>query len=155
MRNDQFAGKVALVTGAGTGMGADTAALLAQRGASVALLGRREAPLRDVAARIEEDGGKALVLPADVASPDAVAEAVATVTQHFGALHYAVNNAGVASENADVTHMPLEVWQNTIEVNLSAHFYGMRAELPAIAASGGGASLPFGISPGMPGFPFG
>lgn len=66
---------------------------------------------------------------------DAVAAALAT----FGALHGAVNNAGIASENHDLPLMPLAVWATTIETNLSSLFYSIRAELPAIEQSGGGA----------------
>ncbi len=78
-------------------------------------------------------------LAVDVADPQAIARAVDTVVDQFGALHYAVNNAGVASEYADIPDMTLELWASTIAVNLSAHFYGLKVELPAIAASGGGA----------------
>lgn len=82
----QFHHKVALVTGAGTGMGADTAVLLAERGASVVLVGRREAPLQEVADRITQAGGGALVVVADVSQSDEVKRAVARATERFGAL---------------------------------------------------------------------
>lgn len=137
--SNDFSGKVALVTGAGTGMGAATAELLAERGAMIALVGRREQPLRDVHAKIEAAGGKALVLPADVSDAGGIAKVVDTVVEQFGALHHAVNNAGVASESADIPDLSPDLWASTLAVNLSAHFYGLRAELPAIAAAGGGA----------------
>ena len=134
-----FGGKIALVTGAGTGMGAATAVLLAERGARVGLVGRREDPLRDVVEIIAAAGGEALAFPGDVADPDVMDGIVAAIVEKFGALHLAVNNAGVASQHADIDVMTLEVWQSTLQVNLFAHFYGLRAELPAIAAAGGGA----------------
>ncbi|MFI6762002.1 SDR family NAD(P)-dependent oxidoreductase [Micromonospora sp. NPDC050417] len=134
-----FAGNVALVTGAGTGMGAAIAELLAQRGAKVALLGRREAPLRAVADGIGANGGEALVLPTDVTDPEALRRAVQVTVDRFGGLHHAVNNAGVSSENHDLPNLPLDVWDSTLTANLSSLYYSMKAELPAIAACGGGA----------------
>ncbi len=137
--SDQFGDKVALVTGAGTGIGAATAVLLAGRGARVALLGRRPDPLEQTAAQITEAGGEALVLPADVSDPASMSRAVAATTERFGGLHLAANNAGISSENHDVSELPLEVWESTMSINLSSLFYSMRAELPAIEGSGGGA----------------
>ncbi|WP_431946222.1 SDR family NAD(P)-dependent oxidoreductase [Actinacidiphila sp. bgisy167] len=134
-----FHDKVALVTGAGTGMGAATAILLAERGARVTLVGRREEPLRDVEAQITEAGGEALVLPADVSDARAVQHVVTTTVERFGSLHYAVNNAGISSENHDLPDLPEEAWERTLAINLSSIYYGMKAELPAIHASGGGA----------------
>lgn len=135
----QFAGKVALVTGAASGMGAATAELLAQRGASVVLVDRQEALLREVAARIVGTGAAALAWPADVTDPAAVQDAITAGMNEFGALHVAMNNAGIASQNDDVPDLPIEVWDETIQTNLSAMFYCLRAELPAIEAAGGGA----------------
>ncbi|MBN9108336.1 MAG: SDR family oxidoreductase [Pseudonocardia sp.] len=135
----EFYGKVALVTGAGTGIGAATASLLAERGAVVTLLGLHEDPLRAVGEEIEATGGRALVVPTDVTDPAAVQFAVDRTVETFGALHLAVNNAGIASVHADVPDLPVPVWQATLATNLSAVFYCMRAELPAIAAAGGGA----------------
>lgn len=136
---EDFAGKVVMVTGAGTGMGAATAVLLAQRGAQVALVGRRQAPLREVEQTITGAGGEALALPGDVSDPDAVQQLVDGAVARFGALHHAVNNAGIASESHDLPDLPLPVWDQTIGTNLSSLFYAMRAQLPAIAAAGGGA----------------
>ena len=138
-REKDFDRKVVLITGGGTGMGAATAELLAERGARVAIVGRREQPLRDVESRITAAGGEALVIPTDVGDPDAMQAAVAKTVARFGALHYAVNNAGTASEHFDVPELPVEVWDRTVRVNLSALFYALRAELPAIQVAGGGA----------------
>jgi NAD(P)-dependent dehydrogenase (short-subunit alcohol dehydrogenase family) len=135
----QFQNKVAIVTGAGTGMGADTAILLAERGACVTLVGRREEPLRVTEAKIKAKGGDALVVPADVSDPDMMETVVALTVKQFGRLHYAVNNAGISSESHDLPDLPNRIWDTTIAINLSSLFYGMRAELPAIEKSGGGA----------------
>jgi NAD(P)-dependent dehydrogenase (short-subunit alcohol dehydrogenase family) len=85
---EDFDGKVALVTGAGTGMGAATAELLAGRGVAVGLVGRHEQPLRDVEAAITAASGSALVIPADVTDPAAMLDAVSAVVEKFGGLHY-------------------------------------------------------------------
>lgn len=139
-RDNEFQNKVALVTGAGTGMGAATAILLAERGAQVTLVGRREQPLREVEEAIVKVGGEALVVTADVSDPEAVQNAVTSTVDRFGALHYAVNNAGIGSESHDLPDMPMEVWDSTLGINLSSIFYGMRSQLPAIEASGGARS---------------
>ncbi|MFG1991429.1 SDR family NAD(P)-dependent oxidoreductase [Actinoplanes sp. NPDC048988] len=132
-------GKVALVTGAGTGMGAATAELLAERGARVTLVGRRQQPLDEVAHRITAAGGEALVVRADVTDAGAMTTAVEQTVARFGALHHAVNNAGVASENADLPDLPISLWTDTIAVNLTSLFLAMRVEIPAIVAAGGGS----------------
>lgn len=136
---EQFKGKVVLVTGAGTGMGADTAILLAERGAKVAIVGRREAPLRDVEAKIIAAGGEVLVVPADMSKPEDAERVVKETVERFGALHGAVNNAGISSESYDVPDLPFELWDKTIGINLSSIFYCMRAQLPEIEKAGGGA----------------
>ncbi|KAH6976687.1 3-oxoacyl-reductase [Ilyonectria destructans] len=135
----QFAGKVALITGAGTGMGADAAILLAQRGAKVVLVGRRPDPLSKVQKHIEDAGGEALAIPADVSSAADMERVVGEAMAKFGALHYAVNNAGVSSESHDLPDLPPAVWEDTIAINLSSVYYCMKAQLPAIANSGGGS----------------
>jgi NAD(P)-dependent dehydrogenase (short-subunit alcohol dehydrogenase family) len=135
----QFANKVVLVTGAGTGIGADTAILLAERGAKVVLVGRTEGPLRDVEGRIVTAGGEALVVVADVSDLAAFENAVEDTVRTFGALHYAVNNAGIASQDCDVRDLPKDVWDETIAINLSSLFYCMKTELSAIDIAGGGA----------------
>ena len=92
----QFTDKVALVTGAGSGMGRATAILLAERGAAVTVVGRRAAKLDEVVAEITAAGGRALAVPGDVSRPEDVERAVARTVEAFGGLHCAVNNAGVS-----------------------------------------------------------
>lgn len=135
----EFADKVALVTGAGSGMGRATAILLARCGAAVTLIGRREHKLADVAAEITAAGGKALAHPGDVSRPEDTERAVARTVERFGALHYAVNNAGVSGIFTPLTEMTPERWQRTIDIDLSSLFYGLKYEIPAILAAGGGA----------------
>ncbi|GAB2734415.1 SDR family NAD(P)-dependent oxidoreductase [Kitasatospora kifunensis] len=135
----QFTDKVALVTGAGSGMGRATAILLAKRGMAITLVGRRENRLADVAAEITAAGGQALAVPADVSRPEDNERAVTRTVEHFGALHYAVNNAGVSGTFTPLTEMTPEQWQRTIDINLSSLFYGLTYEIPAILEAGGGA----------------
>lgn len=93
-RLKDLAGRTALVTGASSGIGRALALRLASCGARVALVARRREALAEVAADIEEKGGQALVLPCDVAQPEAVAAAAARATDHFGSVDLLVNNAG-------------------------------------------------------------
>ena len=134
-----FSGKTAIVTGAGTGIGAATAILLAERGAAVALLGRRSDQIEEVRSRIETAGGRAIALSTDVASPEAVEKAVAATVHAFGALHYLVNNAGVSSESLPTGDVSPEAWKAVTSVNLDGAFYGMRYAIPAMLEAGGGA----------------
>ncbi|MBF9067081.1 SDR family NAD(P)-dependent oxidoreductase [Streptacidiphilus fuscans] len=135
----QFADKVALVTGAGSGMGRATAILLARRGAAVTLVGRRENKLAEVVAEITAAGGRALAVPGDVSRPEDNERAVTRAVEHFGALHCAVNNAGVSGTFTPLTEMTPEQWRRTVDIDLNSLFYGLKYELPAILAAGGGA----------------
>ncbi|MCQ4212947.1 SDR family NAD(P)-dependent oxidoreductase, partial [Streptomyces longispororuber] len=137
--DDQFAGKTAFVTGAGSGIGSDIARLLASRGANVALVSRSEEPLRRLSDEITTAGGTTLVVPADVSDARAVEHAVAETVRHFGALHLAVNNAGTSGVHHDVAELPEEEWSKTLDINLSGTFYGLKYQIPAIHAAGGGA----------------
>ncbi|RYE43146.1 MAG: SDR family NAD(P)-dependent oxidoreductase [Hyphomicrobiales bacterium] len=120
MNSKPFEGKVAYVTGAGSGMGADIARLLAERGAKISLVGRREETLRKVAAEISEKGGEAQVFAGDVSRIDDVQRTVVETEKHFGALHLAVNNAGVSSAFFDLPDLPEKEWLSTIGINLPA-----------------------------------
>lgn len=134
-----FDNKVALVTGAGTGIGAGVAKMLARRGARVTLVGRRREPLDTVAAQIRDAGGVALVVQGDVASHDDMQNAVARTVDHFSALHLAVNNAGIVQEGTPIAETSVEEWNRVIAINLSGIFYGMKYQIPAMLAAGGGA----------------
>lgn len=135
----RFAGKAALVTGGGSGMGRATAELLAQRGASVCVMGRRADKLDDVVRAICHEGGQALAVQGDTSKPEDVENAVARTVAEFGALHYAVNNAGISGTFLPTADMPLDVWRHTISINLDGVFYGLKYQIPAILKAGGGA----------------
>lgn len=134
-----FAGKVALVTGAGTGIGRATAEQLGREGATVVLVGRRKEPLDAVAQTIAEAGGTAYAFPADVADPQQIAAAVDFAVTTTGGLHFAVNNAGVSGGTGELVDMTEDAYRFVMGVNLDAVFFGMQKQIPAIIASGGGA----------------
>jgi NAD(P)-dependent dehydrogenase (short-subunit alcohol dehydrogenase family) len=134
-----MAGKIAFVTGAGTGIGAATAQLLARQCAKVSLIGRHMSALAGVRDSILADGGEARAIEADVADAGAMADAVAQTVAAFGGLHLAVNNAGVSSGSIPVGEVSAEAWRDVMSVNLDGVFNAMRAQLPQILASGGGA----------------
>lgn len=136
----QFEHKVALVTGAGSGMGRDTAIVLAERGAAVTLVGRREEKLAEVAAEITTAGGRVMSVAGDVSKPEDIERAVARTIEAFGGLHYAVNNACVSGCFDPLPEMSVESWNRTISIDLSSLFYGLKYEIPAILAAGGAQS---------------
>jgi NADP-dependent 3-hydroxy acid dehydrogenase YdfG len=130
-------GKVALVTGAGTGIGRESAILLAREGATVVLTGRRIGPLEDVAAEIKKQGGKAIARTLDIESRAAILEAMSSV----GAIDILVNNAGSASKVLNARFLSEEEWNSTVNVNLSAVFNLTQAVLPAMIAKGEGTII--------------
>ena len=130
-------GKVALITGASSGIGEATAEALAREGAKVALVARRHDRLVALADRIESDGGKALPIEADVSNHGEVEAFVAQTVGSLGGLHILVNNAGVMLlgpvDGTDVTE-----WQRMVDVNVLGLLYCTREALPMIRDSGGG-----------------
>jgi NADP-dependent 3-hydroxy acid dehydrogenase YdfG len=127
-------GKIALVTGAGTGIGRETATLLAQEGATVVLTGRRIAPLEQVVAIIEKAGGKTVARTLNVASRDAILETVAWVKSNVGSIDVLVNNAGSASKVLNARFISEEEWNATVNVNLTAVFNLTQAVLEDMIA---------------------
>jgi 3-oxoacyl-[acyl-carrier protein] reductase len=126
---ESIAGKNALVTGAGKGIGRAVAVALAQEGAHVALLARNEAQLREVAREIEALGGKAVVVVADVADRAAVEAAVAQALGALGSIDILINNAGIGTFAKLVDMDPAE-WERIIQVNLLGTYYTTRSVLP-------------------------
>ncbi|MCE2392260.1 MAG: SDR family oxidoreductase [Proteobacteria bacterium] len=133
-------GKVAVVTGAGSGIGAETALHLAREGARVCAADLDPATAAATAARIATGGGEAMSFGLDVADAGANRELAEAVIERFGALHLAFLNAGVGRLNS-VLDGDTEVWDRVVAINLSGVYYGMVALAPRIVAAGGGAMV--------------
>ncbi len=132
-----LAGRVALVTGAGTGIGRATAILLARRGADVAICGRRAEKLEEACERIRETGRRALAVPADVRNPDSVRALIEAVVAEFGRIDILVNNAGGAHGHVPLATIDLAKWDRDVQLNLSSAMYVSQAALPHLKATKG------------------
>jgi len=133
-----LAGKLALVTGAGSGLGRATALRLAAAGARVVLVGRRAGPLAEVAAAIRGAGGEAWAEAADLAVAAEIVALVARVREAIGPVDILVNNAGAAPTVKNLRWMPEAEWESTIAVNLTAVYAAVRAVLPDMLERGDG-----------------
>ena len=129
-------GKTALVTGASSGIGRSTAVALAAAGARVALVARRADRLKDLAARIEADGGQALACAADVTVEEEATRAVEDTVAHFGGLDILVNAAGM-TQVGKVENANLADWRYVFDLNFWSGLYTARAAIPALKAGGG------------------
>jgi NAD(P)-dependent dehydrogenase (short-subunit alcohol dehydrogenase family)/nicotinamidase-related amidase len=135
----RFKDKVVLITGAGGGMGAATAIELASQGAAVVVTDINGEGVEATSRAIKERGGVVLSFTGDVALLATHAEIVDKSLERFGALHYAVNNAGISGLFGALPDVPADDWRRVISVNLDAIYFGMKYQLPAIEAAGGGA----------------
>jgi NAD(P)-dependent dehydrogenase (short-subunit alcohol dehydrogenase family) len=135
---DRVKGKIALVTGAASGIGRGCAQLLAREGAAVVATDVQDDAGRDCAAAIKKAGGDAVYLHHDVASEDGWTSVIAEVKQRFGRLDVLVNNAGIAIATL-VTEMSLADWRRQESINLDGVFLGVKHALPLMRASGGGS----------------
>jgi NAD(P)-dependent dehydrogenase (short-subunit alcohol dehydrogenase family) len=147
-----FKDKVAIVTGAASGIGAAVAKALAADGASVVLADLDLQGAENVVAAIIATGGSAVAVETNVADALEVEALVETAKRTFGGLHFAVNNAGIGGPSAPTGEYPLEGWHKVIDTNLHSVFYGLRYEIPAIIASGGGAIVNMASILGSVGF---
>jgi len=135
----RFEGKSGLVTGAGKGIGKAIAMRLAADGAKVLCADVDQQALDDVVSEIEAAGGAASTMCVDVSDAAQVEAMVSKAIESFGNLHLAVNNAGIGGAGKPLAEQELEEWERVIGINLSGVFYGLKYEIPAILASGGGA----------------
>src|SRR5580765_3675292 len=127
-----LAGKTALITGAGSGMGRATARLLAADGAAAVLIGRRQEAVDEVAAMIRADGGIAHAIAADITNTDDVTRAMDQVHTELGPVDILINNAGFSSSVLNPQWLAHEAWRQVIEVNLTAVFQLTQAVLPGM-----------------------
>jgi NAD(P)-dependent dehydrogenase (short-subunit alcohol dehydrogenase family) len=136
---DTFTNKVAIVTGATSGIGRATAIAFAQAGAKVLVAGRRQDEGTAVVREIEQAGGEALFVRTDVAREADVVALVAQTIERFGRLDFAFNNAGVLLDSGPVTQSTEELFTRTFSINVGGVLWGMKHQIPAILKSGGGA----------------
>jgi len=144
----RVAGKAAIVTGAGTGIGRAIALALAREGAKVALAGRRREKLGEVAQAIRQAGGEVLVTVCDVSSEADSYRAVKDAEEAFGHVNVLVNNAGALSVST-VESISVEEWDRLMATNLKGPFLMSRAVLPAMRQAGGGAIVNVGSVLGL------
>ncbi|MES2059044.1 MAG: SDR family oxidoreductase [Pseudomonadota bacterium] len=148
-------GKVAIITGASSGIGKAAATLFAANGAAVVLVARRQDALDELVRDIEERGGRALAVAGDVTQERTHQEAVAAAQSTFGALDIAFNNAGLVGAMKPLAEIQPRQWSEVLAVNLTAAFLGARVQIPAMLEQGSGV-LVFtgsfvGNSVGLPG----
>ena len=141
MTTKRLAGRVAIVTGAGRGIGRAIALRYSQEGAAVAFAARTRAQIDEAAAEIESAGGRALAVQCDVSSESDVDRLVDATVRQFGKIDILVNNAAVNLPPTDLTEVDLSVWRNVIDVNLTGAFICTRAVLPHMKRIGSGVVL--------------
>ncbi len=153
MESGEFLNKVAFVTGAGSGIGRATSIMLASRGATVIVADIVEEGGQETVDMISENGDEAVFRHIDVTKRAQVADVIETAVAEFGRLDMAVNNAGIGGMRTPTANYPAEDWDRVIAVNLTGVYYCMKAELPHIAAAGGGAIVNVASIAGLKGFP--
>lgn len=151
----QLAGKVAIVTGASSGIGYHTARLFAQHGAKLVVTTRRIEELNVLVEQIRQDDGVAIAVAGDIRNEQLAQRLVQTAEERFGGLDIAFNNAGTMGPSGPVQDTDLRDWNDTLAINLTSAFLGAKYQIPAMAARGGGSiiftSTFVGYTVGMPG----
>lgn len=147
--------KVAIITGASSGIGRSAARLFSRHGARLVITARRQSELDDLAGDIRADGGEAIAISGDIRSEDHVRAVTECALQHFGRLDVALNNAGSVGAMSETPELSLDKWNETIATNLTSAFLCARHQVPSMLANGGGSILFtssfVGNSVGMPG----
>ena len=146
--SQDFAGKVAMVTGGSDGIGLATARLLARRGATVIICGRRQEMLDSAKATIEGEGGKVEAIRVDVSDLDAYAGVIEDVAARHGRLDMLVNNA-MSVHYAPISRLKLEHWRKDFAVNAEAVFVGTKAAMKVMAENGGGSIVNIASTTGI------
>lgn len=149
----EFKGNVAIISGAGSGIGAATAHLLAANGVCVVASDLHADTVEKVVSEITAAGGRAVAHVGDISLPETSQSAVACAQEHFGGLHMAFNNAGIGGRLSPSAALSAEDWRRVIDVNLNAVQYAMHAQIPAILASGGGSIVNMSSILGLVGNP--
>lgn len=148
-------GKVAIVTGASSGIGRETARLFARQGARLVLAARGAAALESLAKEIRADGGNAVAVAGDVRDEAFARSLVEKAETLFGGLDIAFNNVGLVGEMGPITELELASWTEVMETNLTSAYLGAKHQIPAMLERGGGSliftSTFVGYTAGMPG----
>lgn len=131
--------KVAVITGSGSGIGRAAAILYAKEGAKVIISDINEEHGNAVLEEIKKNGGEAFFIKADTSKPEEHKKLVDQTIEKYGALHIAVNNAGIGGPLSSIADYPIDGWQKVIDINLSGVFYGLKYQIPAMLKSGGGS----------------
>ncbi|WP_248804782.1 SDR family NAD(P)-dependent oxidoreductase [Pseudomonas sp. MWU13-2100] len=137
----QLSGKVAIVTGASSGIGYETAKLFAKEGAKVVVTARRQAELDSLVAEIENGGGQAIAVAGDIKDEKLAPRLVEIAVGRFGGLDIAFNNAGSTGESASVPDISTEAWHAILDTNLTSAFLGAKYQIPAMVKRGGGSII--------------
>ena len=131
-----LAGKVAIVTGGGSGLGEAIGKALSREGTRVVLSDINLEGAERVAAEIQRSGGTAVAIRQDTANPQDSERVASYALTTYGSLHYAVNNAGIGGKRAPAGEADLADWQHVIDINLNGVLYGMRYQIPAMLETG-------------------
>ncbi|MEP2771411.1 MAG: glucose 1-dehydrogenase [Fulvivirga sp.] len=131
--------KVAIVTGGGSGIGKAISLLYASEGAKIVVSDIDEKGGNETVSEIEANGGESIFVKADTSNAADSKNVVEQTLKQYGGLHIAVNNAGIGGPVMPIGEYPIEGWDKTLAINLSGVFYGLRYQIPAMVASGGGS----------------
>ncbi|MFG2497119.1 SDR family NAD(P)-dependent oxidoreductase [Streptomyces sp. NPDC048441] len=138
---NRFSGRTALVSGGGSGLGRATALALAAEGANVVVAGRTEGTLKETVGLIEDAGGTAVAVTADVSSSADLAALVDATVERFGSLDVAVNNAGVLRAGQPVAELPEEDWRTMLDINVTGVLLALQAEVRQMRTQPGGGAI--------------
>lgn len=133
----QLSGKVALITGAGSGIAKATALLMAEAGAKIGVLDRSEADLQETIQQCEAKGSEAIPIAADISQPDQIEQAVRKLVDRFGRIDIVFANAGINGVWAPIEDLTPDEWDKTIDVNLKGTFLTVKYAVPYLKQNGG------------------
>ncbi|MBZ4521791.1 SDR family oxidoreductase [Mycobacterium avium subsp. hominissuis] len=150
--NHPFGGKVAFITGAGSGIGQATAIAFARQGARVVVADQSADGANDTVRMIDQHGGTGVALTCDVTSDENVTAALQRTVENFGRLDYAFNNAGVEQAMAPAAEITDDDWTRIFDINVRGIFLCMKREIPLMLANGGGAIVNASSGAGIIGF---